>query len=232
MISFSTVKETFISALFPQRCIVCGELSGVDSFFCEDCEGEILPVYDKICSGCGCEIKNCDCSNFIYHFDGMVAPFINEGQAKTSFYDFKFGFSFYGKDYFAQMMVAAFKEHFSNIKFDLISYVPLSKGELNERNFDKCKVLAKKVASILNIPLVKLLSKNERVPTQHNLSCDDRFSNVRDAYRVIKKVKNKNILLIDDVKTTGATLDACARELKFAGANKVYCLTALSGQKD
>ncbi len=230
MISFSKIKETFINALFPQRCLVCGKLSELESFFCKDCEGKLTPIYDEICNRCGREVKNCDCNNFIYHFDGMVAPFINEGHAKDSFYDFKFGSSFYGADYFAQMMAKAFNEHFSDVEIDLISYVPLSKSELKERMFDKCEILATKVATILNLPLVKVISKREMVSTQHNLSCDDRFDNARDAYRVIKNVKNKNILLIDDIKTTGATLDSCARELKFAGANKVYCLTALSGQ--
>lgn len=232
MIIFKKFFKVLLDALFPQRCIVCNNLSEEDSFFCKDCEGKIQPIFDKTCLGCGREIKNCDCDRFIYHFDGVVAPFANDGQAKNTFYSFKFGSDFSSADYFAQNMASVFTENFGNIKIDLICFVPLSSGELEERAFDKCKMLAKKISSLLGIPLENILYKAENVPTQHNLTFDNRFHNVRDAYKVTKRVKNKNILLIDDIKTTGATLDACARELKFAGAQRVYCLTALSSQKD
>lgn len=227
-----TIFNTLINALFPQRCIVCNKLSEEDSFFCKDCQGKIQPIADKICLGCGREQENCDCDRFIYHFDGMIAPFANDGQAKNTFYSFKFGSDFSSVDYFAQNMAYAFKEHFGDIQIDLMCYVPLSEGELYKREFDKCQMLAQKISLLLKIPLENILCKEENVPTQHDLTFDNRFDNVRNAYGTTKKVKGKNILLIDDIKTTGATLDSCARELKFAGAKKVYCLTALSSQKD
>ena len=232
MIRFKTILETFIKALFPQRCIVCYKLSVTDSFFCKDCEGKIEPIADRVCTKCGCEQKRCDCDRFIYHFDGAVACFKNEGQAKKSFYTFKFGSNISAADYFVGQMVSIFKRYFSDIKIDLICYVPLSKTQLKTRQTDKCKLLAEGVSTALQIPLKTIIVKRENVSTQHSLTLDNRFYNVRDAYTVTEKSKNKNVLLIDDIKTTGATLDACAKELKFAGANSVYCLTVLTGQKD
>lgn len=232
MISLKSILESLINALFPQRCIVCNKLSEVDSFFCKDCEGKLEPIAEKICKKCGCELKNCNCNRFIYHFDGAVSPFVNDGQAKKSFYSFKFGSNFSGVDYFAEQMVSTFNQNFSDIKIDLICYVPLSKNQLKVRRTDKCELLADKVADMMQIPLKSVIVKKENVPAQHHLNLDNRFDNVRNAYKVTENVKNKNILLIDDIKTTGATLDACAKELKFAGASAVYCLTVLSGQKD
>ena len=96
-----TILNVFLDALFPQRCIVCDRLSEEDSFFCKKCQGKIQPIVDKICLRCGREINNCDCDRFIYHFDGIIAPFANDGQAKNTFSSFKFGSNFSSVDYFA-----------------------------------------------------------------------------------------------------------------------------------
>lgn len=231
MSSISKLFKSFIDALFPQRCIACNQLSEFDSYFCKDCAGKITPVQHKICRKCGRDEKACECNRFIYHFDGLVAPFLNSGQAKESFYSYKFNSNLSAVDYFAENMALFFKENFGDIKIDMICYVPLSKKQLKERDFDKCELLSQRVSKLLNIPMEKAILKNENILTQHNLSIDTRFENVRNAYRIVKNVKGKKILLIDDIKTTGATLDSCAKELKFAGAKEVYCLTALSGEK-
>lgn len=232
MISFRELKDALINALLPPRCVVCEKLSEPGSFFCSDCEGKLKPCYDQMCKRCAGDKNDCDCDRFIYHFDGAIAPFKNDGDAKDAFYSLKFGTSFSGLDYFSEKMAEAFKATFSDVKIDLACFVPLSNNQLYEREFDKCELFAQRVSKILNIPLENLVYKRENVPTQHNLTMDNRFDNVRNAYRVKEMVRGKKILLIDDIKTTGATLDACARELKFAGAKEVYCLTALSGQKD
>lgn len=230
MILFKKIAEAFIKALFPQRCIVCDKLIEADSYFCKDCKGKLELISDKICRKCGSKI--CECNRFIYHFDGVIAPFANEGYAQKAFYALKFGLNFSGVDYFAEKMAFAFKENFSDTRIDFVCFVPLSPSQLKEREFDKSEILARKVSDLLNLPLEKIILKKEGIVAQHNLKMDNRFDNVREAYKVIKGVKNKNILLVDDIKTTGATLDSCAKELKFAGAFKVFCLTALSSQND
>jgi len=229
--TISKLFKSFIDALLPQRCIVCDRLSESGSYFCKNCTGKITPIHYKFCKKCGCDERACDCNRFIYHFDGMVAPFLNSGPAKESFYSYKFNSNLSAVDYFAENMALIFKENFGDIKIDMICYVPLSKKQLKERDFDKCELLSQRVSKLLNIPMEKAILKNENILTQHNLSIDTRFENVRNAYRIVKNVKGKKVLLIDDIKTTGATLDACTRELKFAGAKEVYCLTALSGEK-
>ena len=225
------IIKAVVEALFPQRCIVCGKLSEQNTYFCKNCIGKIEPEKYIACSRCGLEAEFCDCDKFIYHFDCVASPFINEGQAKESFYSYKFYSDFAGVDYFAENMVARFQEVFNHVKIDLICYVPLSEKQLAKRGFDKCKLLAEKFSNLMNIPLKDIIFKDENVKTQHSLDIDNRFENTRTAYKIMGKVKGKTILLIDDIKTTGATLDACARELKFAGADAVYCLTALISEK-
>ena len=79
----------------------------------------------------------------------------------------------------------------------------------------------------LDLLFGKSLIKVKENQVQHNLFLNERFGNVKDAYRATDKIKGQTVLLLDDIKTTGATLNECAKELKFSGAKKVYCIAAL-----
>ena len=97
-----------------------------------------------------------------------------------------------------------------------------------ERGYNQSEILAKGVAQNLKLPLYDLLKVKEARKRQHEVSkFKERFNNVNGVYEVKDKLKFKNVLLIDDIKTTGATLDECAKCLKLKGVENVYCLTAL-----
>ncbi len=119
---------------------------------------------------------------------------------------------------------------FKNI--DYISYVPMHKSKPKLRGFNQNFLLAKGLSKKLNIPLGKnILLKIKDTKSQSSLNKRDRLLNLKDAFEVSNKaeIKSKNILLIDDIFTTGSTVSECARCLKTAGANKVYVLTVASG---
>ena len=101
-----------------------------------------------------------------------------------------------------------------------------------KRTFNQTELFASKISEIIGKSVdATILKKREFVSTQHELSLTDRFTNVRNAFYTTHRIDGKNVLLIDDIKTTGASLDECARQLKFAGARKVYCATALVGRR-
>ena len=102
-----------------------------------------------------------------------------------------------------------------------------------ERGFNKSDLFAKEISEILNIEYnANLLVKKSKTKTQHRIrNIEDRFANVRDGYKSVFDLKGKNILLVDDIKTTGASLDECARQLKFSGAENVYSVVALITRK-
>lgn len=110
----------------------------------------------------------------------------------------------------------------------MISWVPLSKLRQHKRGYNQAKLLAEGIAKSVDLPLAPCLVKTRNNPAQSKTkSAAERSRNVVGVYRLKDKVdvKGKNILLIDDVVTTGSTLSECARILRKAGANKVYCAT-------
>lgn len=214
--------------LYPPKCIICEKLIA-DYGYCDDCNGKLKPISEHQCSQCGLDDKNCECKRRIYHFDAIAAPYFNEGYAKQGIYDLKFRRKFYCLRPFGKDMARAVKKNFGVENIDLVCCVPIKPESLYDRGFNQSDVLAREIAKTLNIKYdMNLVKRVASGVTQHRLkTVEDRFANVRNKYAVHKNIKDKNILLVDDIKTTGATIDECSRQLKFAGANKVYCVTAL-----
>ena len=96
-----------------------------------------------------------------------------------------------------------------------------------ERGFNQSELIAKRLSATLNKPYLSILKEKSSYKTQKTLGYRERFLNIMDRYKIqnIKKIKGKNILIIDDVFTTGATINECARIIKSFGAENVYSLT-------
>jgi ComF family protein len=114
------------------------------------------------------------------------------------------------------------------LQADIVVPVPLHRQRERERGYNQAELIAKPVARKLGLPYRPvLLVRTKPRPNQHILSLDERWSSVRGAFatRQGSQVDNLRVLLVDDVMTTGATLDACAKALRGAGAKSVIGLT-------
>jgi ComF family protein len=222
------IIEAFLEMLYPPKCIVCGRAINSEGY-CRRCENKIQPIEGETCFGCGLEKKLCRCRWYIYHFDGITAPYYNQDYAKQAIYDFKFKGLYRCVNTFADVMSDKVVETFGIENIDIVCCVPLSKEGFARRGFNQSELFAQKISKSLEKPLYSnLITKLDSVKTQHKITTvRERFLNVRGGYKVNMKIRGKNILLVDDIKTTGASLDECARQLKFAGADNVYCVTAL-----
>ncbi len=220
--------EAFLDMVYPPRCVVCDKIIYFPGY-CDSCVDKIKPITGERCFVCGQGVKDCDCKYFVYHFDGIVAPYYNEGFAQDAIYGLKFHDKFSCLEPFSKEMADLALKTFGRENIDLICFVPANKHSLNTRGFNQCELLAKRISKRTGIPINKrVLKKKNNVKTQHELNTvEKRFRNVRGAYYTSENVNNKNILLVDDIKTSGASLDGCARQLKFSGASHVYCVTAL-----
>ncbi len=225
--------KIFISTLFPATCASCGDVIEDGEFLCDYCF-EMLPkcIFDKICLKCGLTKLKCDCKRRVFHFNGSVAPFYNEGVAQEAMYAFKFRKKEYAAEFFAEQMALTVKQCYNDVSFDLITCVPLHKLRQMRRGYNQSYLLAKRISDILGIQLSQdLLGARFKRKTQHKTVLKKRFKNVKGKYFCKREVTNKTILLVDDIKTTGATLDECSKELMSFGANKVYCITGLITDK-
>jgi len=215
-----------VDLLFPPRCAVCGHL---ESFLCPDCRSALPragPPRCVICwqptSGGACH----RCEESRPSFDGLRSAFVFEGGARDIVHKLK---------YQNQSVLAA---PMADLLFDLLADSPLPADVLvpvplflrrkRVRGYNQSALLAQALARPLGLPVnEKTLGRTRNTASQaRTANSDERRANVRDAF-VCKdgSLTGKQVLLIDDVSTTGATLDACARALRRGGAGSVWALT-------
>lgn len=221
--------DIFLQLIFPNRCPCCGKLHDADEP-CEICSEDIVNqlITGKVCRRCGLEKQYCQCREYHYLFEGVAAPYYNSGTAQNGVYMLKFQNAPFAAGFFGKQMAATFKSRFSDVQIDFICIVPTSPKDAKQCRYDKVELLAKACAEELEVPLkTKALKKIRDTEKQHNLSHDKRQSNVKGAFSASERFDGKTVLLIDDIKTTGYTLNECSKQLRLAGAEKVYCLTAL-----
>ncbi len=218
-----------LNAIYPTTCISCKKFTKSIFYIYDEC----LPKFEVIdlptCRKCGLPKDNCDCNRFYFRFKGIVSPFFNDDVAKSAIYNLKFNHYVDAAEFFAKYMVQFISKRFDNIDFDLIVAVPMKLSSKLQRGYNQAELLASKVAKLMKVEHYKnSMIKLKDVKVQHDLNLEQRFINVRGAFKIKNKnkFKGKTVLLIDDIKTTGATLDECARIMLLAGAKEVYCATA------
>lgn len=223
------VFSVFIKMLYPKKCIVCGEIIDEDEFLCDVCYKEFKQIdHTKQCFSCGMEKKHCRCAQRVYRFNGITSAFYSSDNVKRAFYSYKLSHKMHYADYFSKQMAFAVKNSFYNLKFDYICSVPTALSSKMKRGFDHSKLLCDGISKILNIKkLDNILVCRNFIKPQHTSDITKRLENVDGKYSFIREINGGRILLVDDIITTGATLDECAKQLLLAGADEVYCVTAL-----
>ena len=138
----------------------------------------------------------------------------------------KFGNKKYISAELAKMMTDTFIEE--EMCADVVTFVPMTAKEIKERGYNQSELLAEEVAKRLNLPITSTVLKIKETDKQKRLTAKERRENLKGVFAVADKtaIKGKRILLVDDVITTGATVNECSAVLKKAGATKVSSLTA------
>lgn len=226
--------EHFKSVLFTKRCKYCSSVIDVRDDVCENCENGLSRITGEICLKCGCEKDICNCKNnrFVY-YRSAVAPFYYEGVIKEAIRQFKFLDKPWLAKSLAEDMALCFDTLYAGFDFDFCTFVPMHKKSKNQRGYNQSELLAKEFCKIENLPCEDILVKTVCTETQHQLNLSERTGNIFGAIDVKDGVNavGKRILLIDDIKTTGATLNECTKALLIAGAEEVMCLTVAITKK-
>ncbi len=221
-------------AMFPAdiTCDICrSELIAPTRYrLCAKCLEEMPFVGDHICLSCGVKLTDesdyCNrCQQNDYKFRLCRAPLLYDGLAKDAIYQLKFG----GRKYIAYTLAALMADEFlkRDMEGEIAVFVPMSPSEEKKRGYNQSELLAREVASRLNIPLLPALIKVRDTSAQKRLTGAERAENLKKAFRCIfDEVKDRKVLLIDDVFTTGATANECADVLLKAGARSVSVLVA------
>lgn len=227
--------KKILKFIYPETytCLCCGrDVFDNPYLICEKCL-KVLPfITEKVCAHCGVQLINegnyckiCKGKNFV--IDRAVSPFIYQDVIRKLIKDLKYNNAKYVSISLGKFMA----DHFVKTKMfaQMIIPVPLCNKRLKERGYNQAKLLADRISENINIPVVdNILIRNKETPTQTKLNFTNRRQNMVDAFEVINKseVKDKVVLLVDDIYTTGATANECAKTLKNAGAKIVYVITA------
>ena len=221
------MKIRLIKLLYPQRCKYCNNVIDIRRKICHTCENTLQKIEGDICKLCGVSVGDCKCGHKKHFYKYICAPFYYEGAASRAIWRFKFRDATNLSKIFAEDMAECFEKHYNGYDFDFCTFVPSSKESLKKRGYNQAELLARDFSELTNIECKELLLKTKETKIQHDLISVERSGNLAGAIEVKYDVDldNKRILLIDDIKTTGATLNECAKMLLIGGAAEVFCLT-------
>ena len=219
--------ELFVDFLFPSRCIGCGEWG---SFLCAGCSTKLPRISMPVCAKCGRPESSgplCSaCWGWNSNIDGIRSSFRFDGVIRQAIYQLKYHNL---KAIAGQMAEFLFQYMVQNpLPVDVLVAVPLHKRRLKHRGYNQSELIAKKLSNLSLLPvLTDCLYRSKDCPPQARTeTVEERRKNVYDAFICRDlRLMGKRVLLIDDVCTSGATLEACAAALKLARASSVWGLT-------
>ncbi len=243
----STLKEFYkilLNLIFPEKniCFICDRYDEEIgwSYLCNECGRELVFIDDNKCSKCGKPLELgyspniCpDCKQNHHYFEKAVAPLEYIGLTKKAIYKYKYNKKSYMYKLFGKLIVRALKDSDIIHNVDLVVPIPLYRKKKLDRGFNQAELLTKYIAKELNFKMSNNnLVRIRRTSTQNKLSKLARRKNVLNAFKIRNEeaFEKKRILLIDDILTTGATVDECSKLILRSGAQKVYVATVATGR--
>lgn len=225
---FRKTKEKILDIVFPNdiKCILCDrDIPDHETPICEHCQKENIFNNSNRCVKCDTPIKEgnivCDhCAGNKRSFKKCFCPFLYDGKVRSAILKLKDDHAKYLAKPLAKYMFERLEKE--NIDFDVIVPVPSHKKTIRKRGYNPARVLADELSVLSGKPVCDVLIKNVLTKNQKKLNFYDRQTNLKDTMILADKdaIKKKNVLLVDDIITTCATIEVCAQLLHRA--NKIY----------
>lgn len=257
--SWHRAGSFLLSILFPRRCPFCHEIvPTADDLICPDCRRLVKRYYliqEPVCKRCGKAISSMrseycmDCAEHPRSFDGGISVFRYgrrnlkpipgklPGYEKHSMGESVLRFKYHNcreyADYYIEEMLSEYGAVLCRFRPDVIIPVPVHPSRYRKRGYNQAEILARKLGERLQIEVCStLLVRVKKTRPQKELNTTERMRNLQKAFTIEGTMPKgyRRILLIDDIYTTGSTMEICTRRLKEAGAEKVFCISICSGQ--
>lgn len=226
-----------LDVILPPICHICHSFipDAEKLHICPTCRDKLPLVSSPLCPICGIPFigaggdhRCAACLTNPPHFDMARAPFLYEGSIRDMIHSLKYSRLTHLRAPLALLMLARVREIMSDHNPHLIIPVPLHRSRLRQRGFNQAVLLGTAISRHLSLAMLPdVLVRTRPTEPQIELSAAERRLNVRGAFKVnrVNHVAGKRILLLDDVMTTGSTMDECAKELKKSGADMVIAAT-------
>ena len=243
---FFKYLQRLLDLFFPRRCVLCDRIlpmmpAGVVQPVCPECKKGLSYVREPFCMKCGTPLKLdqkeycADCLRTQHHFTGGRAVFVYTGPMKESMYRFKYSGRREYADFFAKEALRTQGRWLSRIRPDCVIPVPLHRKKLRKRGYNQAEDFAAALAHQAHAHVDTHLVRRIRNTTpMKGLSAADRKKNVNGAFSVdedrLQYFGYKRILIVDDIYTTGSTIDSIAKALTHEPDREIYFLCICTGQ--
>jgi ComF family protein len=227
--------------LYPRNCIQCG-VSSPEPFrhICWDCFSDTPKIEPPFCALCGDPVAGSiqhdytcfACAREKPAFERARSAVRYEGAVGNAVRDLKYKHALWLVKDLAELLFTCLRAEYPDVHFDRITSVPLHPSHRRERGFNQSAVLGAALSRQLDVPFSeKLLRRVRPTVSQTGLTAPQRAANVCGAFRVglFARLAGLRILLVDDVMTTGATVNACAKALRQGGVASVHVITVARG---
>jgi len=225
--------------LYPRRCPVCGQIVAAPEILIHSaCLKKLSMIKQPACKLCGKEVfsetaEYCyDCTRHQRSFDAGAALLNYNQAARHSMMAVKYKNRREYLDFYAEAMAIRFQSRVTVWNPQILIAVPVHRSRKRQRGFNQAEELARRLGRIWQLPVeTGLLLRNKKTLPQRELNPKERMENLRTAFavRAAGRAMPETVLLIDDIFTTGSTIEACTRVLKEAGIKRVVFLTVCMG---
>jgi ComF family protein len=231
----ATVLQSIMSMLFPITCVVCGKDLPADDRYrlCPDCFEALPLIKGMVCTTCGEPLPDggqhcfaCRCQPK-HSFVSVRSAGEYRDPLRRLLHEFKFRNRDYLDRVLGRLLVYAVEKNGLAEPVDYIVPVPMHPLKQFVRGYNQAELLARRLSAYLGKPVLNALQRKRLTRRQYLLSRAERSVNLKDAFAVTNAIplKNRRVILIDDICTTCATMEECSRSLKKAGALAVYGFT-------
>jgi len=221
----ATFWELLLNFFFPLQCVICGKLLAADNRdrVCADCWSRIIYLNRPI------DIR--------LSLETIWSVGVYDGVLKELIHQFKYKQKKYLANPLGKLLIDFVEKYLKEERFDYIVPIPLEKSRQKKRGYNQAELLARILGEAVNKPiLTRLVERRKKTKPQFGLKREERFENLSGAFEIfesgegtIPPIAGKTILLLDDLVTTGVTLDECAKTLKRVGVSGVYGLVLAHG---
>lgn len=231
-------KELLFGIFFPRRCPVCDKLLLYGSDICPECEKKVPYIKEPSCKKCGKALSDerkeyCDdCGRKKHYFKQGKAVFSYQKGMKLSMYRFKYANRREYASYYARVAKEQWGDWIKRRGIEAIVPVPMYAGKKRARGYNQAEVFARSLGEQMNLPVeTGVIYRVKNTVPQKELNERQRKDNLKGAFQLrVNIVKCSKILLVDDIYTTGSTVDAMAKCFLDAGIEEIYFLSVCIGE--
>lgn len=231
------IKEATIDMLFPKTCPLCDRTLGRNMKICKNCAGKIHFIKEPRCKKCSKqlsdeEIEYCvDCNITKHIYNTGIAAFLYDDTISKSIYRFKYHNRRTYAEYYGEVIANKYEKQIKRWNADVIVPVPIHEKKRIKRGYNQAELIAWELGKCLGIKVDgKVLERVVNTKPQKEMDKTERKKNLENAFKIRHNVvKYKKIILVDDIYTTGSTIDECARVLLEGGVAEINFISLSIG---